>query len=206
MSLLNVLVCADRVDVVTDSRTESIANGGPGSASKLHIVALPAVLLAGRGIASVPLVASIGLQHRAPSFDACLAMLPGLVRDALQAMATGAAAQGIDPQNPALAQHELVMAGWSNRLGRMAAVHVLKRDAQALLQVEMIEPGECVLAPHVDGVTDGGQIHTGADLVTMARRQLVAWNLGHPMAPLGGPLQVAELRQGRITISTVTDA
>lgn len=199
MSLLNVWLDNERALVGVD--TDALAPGGVRvRVNKIMLLPTLNAVLAGRGAASLLGCVYVQLMAlpQAADFDFIAAALPELVEKAFDQIRGP-----LRNEDPATyrAAHEIVLVGWSPKLGRMRAIEVVRPAGGSAFTVEETE--KHYIAPwdeKIKSAPDPTDIHSMAEL---AVAQVALIRGAYPNAAAGGQLIVAELREVSMVLRTV---
>lgn len=191
MSLLNFWASPQEAIVVTDS-IGMAADGSPLHASKLVVVPHLGAVIALRG--QLALLTWLAVRANSASFATCddlLVAMPGMLVEATAAIDHLTVLAGSAPG------HETIIAGWSDRQGRIVGRQYVKQGAMPPVERDVdhhVSPWH----PSMDGLPlDPGGIEQ------LARGQVIFMRgLG---AHCGGKLTVARLIRGELTLQTTKE-
>lgn len=201
MSLLILLLCEDRallaVDTLTSDRLPDAPQNTWTESSKLAIVPHSQVAIAGRGDVSFPRsLATHLMRFPDADFDAIVARLATDLDTAFDLHCTVLGADmKAHPQ-------DLVMAGYSQKAGHMAAVAVRRpAGAEGFESVQHLPAGVLGLPP----CEPEGSFRNEDEYLRAKASAQVEWGRTEcPGAAIGGRLLVADLRREALSVRMLT--
>lgn len=203
MSILNVLLCPDKLLVAVDTWAEDALTQKPSVGAKLLLIPQHNLVLASRGPAQFFLkIYELCLQasFRADfTMEQLMAEL-GLVMDHLWPSYLHAAAEAGMTWD--ILHSELVLGGWSPKAGRMMATAYAKDAAGGPARVQPLEGGVASPGEPLRGRPDSFEFD---DVLEAGRLQVAYLNESVGRTVAGGRLLVADLRREQATITDLTD-
>ncbi|WP_137730806.1 hypothetical protein [Pseudaquabacterium pictum] len=199
MSLLIAHLQPDRALVAVDTACRFI-DGSYGHTTKLYSVPHIGAVIAARGAAGFLVSMVIGAVGVAQSFEQAREGVERGFAELLAMFQRMASEQGSAAQMVIDGRQELLLVGWSQNLGRMAAATFCKAAGESLLVVDDLDAGDCIFAPGdmPDWMPDPD---TADHAISAARYQVENWQGAAAGDPVGGDLIVAQMARNSITIT-----
>lgn len=192
MSLLNAWIAPDAAVVAVDTVGQA-ADGSPLHASKLQIVPHLGAVVGIRGQLALLTWLSVRANSAGfATFDDLLDAMPGMLAEARTAIDHLNVLAGSAPG------YEIIVAGWSDRQGRMIGRQFVKRGDMTASIERDVDHHVSPWHPSMDGLPldPGG-------LEQLARGQVIFMRgLG---AHCGGKLTIARLTRGAMTLQKTTE-
>lgn len=196
MSIIAAFRDDETVTIAVDTATFA-PDGSPASISKMvPLVHMPAVL-AYRGCALYLEMLFASCHSKGGTFDKLLDAMPSIISEAMPQFHNFAGQLGLtDPQM--LEKHDIVLAGWSEREGRMVCRSYLQERAADGFNIEDVR--RMFGAPW-----DPSLISLAPDVKRFADAQVRKMHREAPHAAAGGRLMVARLSREGMTIRCAGD-
>jgi len=193
MSLLNAWIAPDAAVIAVDT-VGMAADGSPLHASKLQIVPHLGAVIAIRG--QLALLAWLSVRANSAGFgalDDLLDAMPGMLAEAGAAIG-----DNLNVLAGSAPGYEIIVAGWSDRQGRMIGRQFVKRGDMTASIERDVDHHVSPWHPSMDGLPldPGG-------LEQLARGQVIFMRgLG---AHCGGKLTIARLTRGELNLQTTEE-
>lgn len=199
MSIILIDAERDRIRIVVDSLTIVTKTDSESTASKLQLLPLQNMVVAGRGSDGVPLLFSVLVQHMRCDFDALLPQALGVMENCLDQLAAQAVAFDQKAEFDAMVE-EIVIAGYSAQRGRLAAFTFAKGGSGAGREIQGIAS-----APSGANITRSSHplaIIEDGDLRRMSRQLIERCCELRPKSA-GGKLLLAEVTRDQTTVRSL---